>query len=46
MGEKCQTCQGKGSVRYVYPSNKPQPCYWFKPNAHTCPDCGGTGEAP
>ena len=40
----CKTCNGMGAVRYVYPSNRPIPCFWFVTGATPCHRCDGTGE--
>lgn len=40
----CKTCQGRGYVRYIYPSNRPEPAYWFQRPCSPCKKCDGTGE--
>lgn len=41
---KCKTCDGRGYVRFSYPSNKPRPAYWFQKPCSPCDVCDGTGE--
>jgi len=41
----CNACDGRGHVRFTYPSNKPKPAYWFQKPCSPCEACGGTGEA-
>lgn len=41
---KCPTCDGRGHVRFTYPSKNPKPAYWFQKPCSPCDDCDGTGE--